>query len=196
MIYKADLTHGSLKLSESRLIADLLLKGTPPEGWKRAIYQKNILQAKSKTTAANLTRLIRGRLSLMGPELWKLIRDGKGTTATHAVFACAVHHSRLLADFLALVVAEQYRLFSPTLPKCLWTKFLEECRERDPSMSLWSESTRDRQRSSVFQTLAQAGYLDNTKTCALQAVHIAEPVLKYLRGNNETAVLRAILVGP
>ena len=48
----------------------------------------------------------------MGPDLWKLVRDGKGTVATHAVFAAAVKHSPLLGDFLDLVVGEQYRLFS------------------------------------------------------------------------------------
>ena len=48
----------------------------------------------------------------MGPELWKLVRDGKGTVAAHAVLDAAVKHSPLLGDFLEIVVAEQYRLFS------------------------------------------------------------------------------------
>jgi len=177
----------------------ILIKG--PEGKAKLAILKKDLEAAVDVSAAFselAAKVSEGRvIHFRDAQAWlDYMHVASDMTPTHAVFACAVHHSRLLADFLALVVAEQYRLFSPTLPKCLWTKFLEECRERDPSMSLWSESTRDRQRSSVFQTLAQAGYLDNTKTCALQAVHIAEPVLKYLRGNNETAVLRAILVGP
>ena len=48
----------------------------------------------------------------MGPDLWRLVRDGKGSVATHAVLAAAVKHSPLLGDFLDLVVREQYRLFS------------------------------------------------------------------------------------
>ena len=196
MIYKADLTQGSIKLLQSRIIADLLIKGTPPEGWKLAILDKNVLQAKSKTTATNVTRLIKSRLSTMGPDLWKLVRDGKSTTATHAIFAAAVKHSQLLADFLFLAVGEQYRLFSPTLPANLWHRYIEECKERDPCMNAWSLSTVARMRSSVYQTLAQAGYIESTRSCRLQTVHIAEPVIHYLEANQETNVLRIIQVGP
>ncbi len=196
MIYKADLTHGSLKLPESRIIADLLLKGTPPEGWKLAIQHKNILQAKSPKTAYNLVRLIRGRLGTMGPDLWKLVRDGKGTTVTHAIFAAALKHSRLMADFMTLVVAEQFKVFAPTVPTNLWAQYIDGCRERDPAMKAWSSSTISRQRSSVYQTLAQVGYIDSIRQCRLQPVHIAEPVLQYLRAQGETEVLRSIAVGP
>ena len=41
-------------------------------------------------------------------------------------------------------------------------------------MPQWNESTRRRLRSSVFQTLAQAGYIENTRSLKLQNVHIAD----------------------
>ena len=47
-------------------------------------------------------------------------------------------------------------------------------------MPEWSESTIDRLRSSVFQILAQAGYIESTRTLKLQTVHIAREVLQYL----------------
>ena len=110
--YRADIAAGSLKLPESRLIADLQLRQVDAEGWKDAIITKNVLQARNPATASRLTRLIRGRLETMGPELWKLVRDGKGTVAAHAVLAAAVKRSPLLGDFLEIVVAEQYRLIN------------------------------------------------------------------------------------
>src|SRR5262249_51373627 len=113
MRYKADITAGALKLPESRIIADLLLRGIDAEGWKDAILKRNVLQARNPATAIRLTKLIRGRLATMGPDLWKMVRDGKGAVATHAVLAAAVKHSPLLGDFLKLVVAEQYKVFSP-----------------------------------------------------------------------------------
>jgi hypothetical protein len=93
----------------------------------------------------------------MGPELWKLVRDGKGDVAIHAIFAAAVKRSPLLGDFLEIVVAEQYRLFSQALSPKLFADYLEGCRERDSEMPQWNETTRRRLRSSVFQMLAQAG---------------------------------------
>ena len=67
MRYKADITAGALKLPESRLIADLLLRKVDAEGWKDAIVKRNVLQARNPATARRLTRLIRGRLETMGP---------------------------------------------------------------------------------------------------------------------------------
>jgi hypothetical protein len=194
--YRADITAGALKLPESRLIADLLLRQVDTEGWKEAIITKNILQARSPSTARRLTLLIRGRLETMGPELWKLVRDGKGTVAVHAVLAAAVKHSPLLGDFLEIMVAEQYRLFSPALSYKLFADYLEGCRERDPDMPQWHESTRLRLRSSVFQMLAQAGYIENTRSRKLQTVHVADQVLRYLKANKEAYVLRCIQVAP
>jgi hypothetical protein len=188
--------HDALKLPESRVIADLLLRGTDAAGWREAILGENVLQARSPETAARLARLIRGRLEGIGPELWRLVRDGNGTVAAHAALAAAVKHSRLLGDFLDLVVREQFRLFSPKLTCAMWEDYLNDCRGRDADMPFWNESTRRRLRSSVFQTLAQAGYLADTKSLKLQPVHIARQVIDYLQDHDEAYVLRCIQVSP
>ena len=194
--YRADLTAGSLKLPESRVIADLLLRGVDAREWRREIIERNVLQVRNPATARRLTRLIRGRLETMGPDLWTLVRTGSGPVAVQALLAAAVKHSDLLADFLVLVVGEQYRLFQPRLNPALFDSFLTGCRERDPQMPLWSETTCRRLRSSVFQILAQAGYLENTRTLRLQTVHLAPQVVQYLQLHHETAVLRCLQVAP
>lgn len=196
MRYRADITAGSLKLPESRIIADLLLRVVDAQGWEQAIVTENVLQVRSPATAVRLGRLIRKRLELMEPDLWRLIRDGTGTVTTHAVLAAAVKHSPLLGDFLDLVVREHYRLFSTALSKKHWNDYLDECRGRDPDMPVWNESTRKRLGSSVFQILAQAGYIDSTRSKKLQTVHIASQVVRYLEKHNEHYVLRCIQVAP
>jgi hypothetical protein len=196
MRYKADITAGALKLPESRIIADLLLREVDAAGWKDAIVKRNVLQARSPATAIRLTKLIRGRLETMGPDLWKMVRDGKGDVASHAVFAAAVKLSPLLGDFLKLVVAEQYKVFGTALTNKMFADYLDGCRERDPDMPQWNETTRRRLRSSVFQMLAQAGYIENTRSLKLQTVHVAEQVLRYLKANHEDYVLRCIEVSP
>lgn len=194
--YRADLTSGSLKLRESRIVADMLLQGADEDRWRHAIIDLNVLQAKSRTTAVRLSNFIRARLETTGPELWQLVRDGEGTVAVHAAFAAAVKHSPLLGDFLRLVVQQQYRLFTPALSNAMFTDYLSGCLERDPSMTAWSEETRARVRSSVFQMLAQAGYIENTRSLRLQHVHIAGPVVQYLTTNHEDDVLRCLQVSP
>jgi hypothetical protein len=194
--YSAEITAGSLKVTESRRIADLLLHCVGNDAWKRAIVDDNVLQARNPESAKRLARLIRARLEPMGPEIWHLVRDGKGAVATHAVFAAAVKHSALLGDFLGMVVAEQYRVFAKALTNRLFDEFLEGCKVRDLDMPDWNESTRNRLRSSVFQMLAQAGYLENTRTLYLQPVHISEQVLHVLRDHGESYVLRCLEASP
>jgi Putative inner membrane protein (DUF1819) len=194
MRYRADLTAGALKVSESRIIANLLLRGLDEMGWKEALYGQNVLQTRSPKTTARLTLLLRGRLALMEPVLWTLVRDGSGTVATQACLAAAVKHSALLGDFLDLVVREHVARFAQTLSDTVWDDYVLDCRGRDPEMPQWSAATRDRLRSSVFQILTQAGYVENTRSLRLQPVYIASPVLDYLTTHQEHYVLRCIQV--
>jgi hypothetical protein len=153
-----------------------LLRNGSDKEWRMAVYDENVLQARSPKTAKRLSALIRGRLSLVEAPLWKLIQDGSAVEATHACLAAAVKASHLLGDFLDLVVRD-------------------ECRGRDPDMPEWSESTISRLRSSVYSILAEAGYIDGTKTRSLQRVHIVQPVIRYLEKHDEQYVLRCIRVG-
>ena len=186
----------SLKVAESRTIADLLLQGVNGQDWRTELVEKNILQIRSPETATKLGQLLRARLELMQPSLWEMVRDGSAQLATHACLAAAIKHSLLLSDYMDIVVREQYRLFRPALSKSSWEHFIEDCRNRDPSLSGWSESTISRLRSTVIAILAQAGYIENTRTLKLQTVHVATEVLQYLDDQNEKYVLRCIGVRP
>ncbi|MGY0788068.1 DUF1819 family protein [Azospirillum argentinense] len=193
-LYKADIAGGSLKVPESRVVAALLLDGADDSEWRDAIEVQNVLQKRSPGTAKRQALLMRSRLATMGPELWELVRDGSHVVATHAVFACAIKHSRLLGDFLDLAVREQFRLFRPDLPRKRWNDFLEQCRNRDPFMPEWQESTSNKLADSIYRILAEVGYLTDTKTYCIQPVRISAEVLAYLREHEEQYVLRCIQV--
>ena len=196
MPYGGEITAGSLKVAESRVVADLLLRGVDPKAWHAAVVDENVLQARNPATAIRVARLIRQRLELMKPDLWRLVRDGSSIAGTHALFAAAIKHSRLLGDFLDLVVREQFRVFSTVLPKKLFDDYLQDCRGRDPEMPQWSESTCRKLQTVVYHTLIQVGYVSDSRSLRLQTVHIAGPVLEYLEQNEEQYVLRCIQVNP
>jgi hypothetical protein len=183
--YRADITAGALKLPESRVIAALLIRGLSSQGWREAIHERNVLQTRSPASANRLTRLIRGRLELMDAELWRLVAEGDATVATHALLSSAVKHSALLGDFLDLDVREQYKVFGERLTNTLWDQYMDDCRGRDPQMPVWHESTRRRLHSSVYQILAQAGFLRDTRSLKLQTVFIATEVIDYLKRHDE-----------
>ena len=193
-IYKADVAGGSLKLQESRIIAGLLLDNVSPADWRRAIEGKNVLQKRSPGTAMRQASLLRSRLLTMGPDLWRLVRDGSKETATHALFAAAIKHSPLLGAFLDHTVREQFRTFKHNLPRKLWTEFIEHLQNQDPAMPVWNPSTVNKLGDNVYRMLAEVGFIADTKSYSLQPVRIAAEVLAYLRKHDEQYVIERMQV--
>ena len=194
MIYTATITSASLRLRESRAIADLLLRDVTGDQWNEAVIDKNILQMNSVESIRRISRLLRARLKPLGRGLWEMVRDGGLELATQATFAGAVKNSRLLGDFLDIALREQQALFAKQLEPRVWLDYTEGCRGRDPDMPLWSDATLARLRSAVFSMLAEAGYLSDTRTLALQNVFVDQRLSDYLRDCGESYVLRCLEV--
>ena len=174
----------------------MLLTNVSADEWRRAVVTDNLLQVRSPVAAVKIASVLRSRLHLMKPSHWKMVYEGSHELATQACFAATVKQSRLVGDYLDLVVRERYRLFARTLAATDWANYIEECRGRDPSMPEWSESTVRALRAVVHGMLVQVGYVDGWRTLRLQSVHIAQELLQYLREEDEQYVMRCITVRP
>jgi len=194
LAYKADIAGGSLKVYESRIIADLLLKRLPAAQWRQAIELDNVLQKTSIGTAKRQASLIKARLRRMTPPLWELVRDGTKPVATQAVFAAAIAHSPLLRDFLTLYVRERFLSGDLGLTRSNWRSFVAACQERDPEMSEWSASTTGKLGDSVLRILTEVGMLTEGEKPILQPVHYEPEVMDYLKDPQFEEVRRAMQV--
>lgn len=194
MIYTSTITSASLRLRETRIIADLLIKQVSKNEWKKAILEDNILQMGSVESISRIAPLLRTRLEGMDEGLWKMVHSGDRDLATQATFAAAVKNSRLLGDFMDITLREQVTLFAKCLDDRLWFEFIAGCRGRDPDMPHWSDATVLRLRSAVFSMLAEAGYLKDTKSLLLQNVFVDTQLASYLNDRGETYILRCIEV--
>lgn len=194
MIYTATITTASLRLRESRIIADLLLKGISEKGWKQAVKEENILQMSSPESIRRISGLLRARIEPLGEGLWQMVRDGDHIQATQSVFAGAIKNSRLLGDFIDITMREQRALFAKKLEYRMWNEYIAGCRGRDPDMPQWSESTVAKLRSAVFSMLAEVGYLKDTRSLLLQNVFVDPQLATYLRERGESYVLRCLEV--
>jgi len=104
-IYNAEISAGSLMLPESRRIARLLLTQPTQEQWLDALKLDNLLQKKTPATARRLAQLIRKRLETLEEEGLTLIATASHEVATQLLFAAAIKHSRIFADFVLDVYA-------------------------------------------------------------------------------------------
>jgi len=194
MIYTATITTASLRLRESRIIADLLLRAASEDAWNEAILEQNMLQMDSVESIKRISRLLRARLEPLGPGAWEMVRDGDRIQATQAVFAGAVKNSRLLGDFMDITLREQRASFAKKLEYRMWSDYITGCLGRDPDMPHWSDATVARLRSAVFSMLAEAGYLKDTRSLLLQNVFVDAQLVAYLEARGETYVLRCMEV--
>ena len=193
-LYTSTITSASLRLRETRLVADLLLNKVDSQEWKRQIKEQNLLQMGSPESISRISNLLKARLEPLGPGLWEMVRDGDRTLATQAAFAGAVKDSRLLGDFLDIVIREQRQLYAETLDPLIWNDYIAGCRGRDPEMPTWSESTVLKLRSAVFAMLAEAGYLEDSRSLRLQSVFVVPQLSQYLKERGESYVLRCLEV--
>ena len=193
-LYSANLTKASLKLAESRIIATLLLEGIDHNAWRQAILEENVLQKRSASTAKTFADYIRHRLSTMDRGIWELIRDGAPRVATQAVLAATIKHNRLLANFFDQVLQDHSRQFKNTITDRDWANYIESCAGRDPNVATWTPGVVIKLRQVVFRILAEAEYVESTKTMTLQHVTVAAPVAQCLEMAGEAEVLRLMLV--
>lgn len=193
-LYTATITSAGLRVRESRIIAELLLRGVDNEIWKAELLEKNALQMGSLNSVRRISLLLRARLEPLGAQVWEMVKEGDLVLATQAVFAGAVKNSRLLGDFLDIVVREQRALFAESLDPRLWSDYIIGCRGRDPEMPNWSQSVIEKLRSSVFSMLAEVGYLSDTRALRFQNVFLDSDLEQALRGRHESYVLRCMKV--
>ena len=177
---------------ESRIVADLLLQGVDAAGWKQAIEGDNVLRKRSPTTASTKALLIRARLQTMTRDLWRLVRDGSKPVATHAIFSATVKYSPLFGDFLDLIVRDLYRRFEEILKPRHWDRYLEDCRNRDPTMPEWTATTQEKLRTRVFGMMTEAGYLSDSRIRRLIPLRVSPEVVRYLKESGEKYALRCM----
>ena len=191
-IYAGDIVAGSLLVNESRHIAELLLGGASEEVWRRALFVDNVLQKRNEATVKRQSQLIRKRLDVMDEGLWKIVINGTSEVTRQALLAATIKASRLLGDFLAQVIKPKLRRFDRQVSRNDWRDFFEECRQLDPHLDGWSEATRSKVGEVILRTLAEAGYLSDTRALRIQPVTIVSDVREYLSVRGESYVLNCM----
>ncbi len=147
-------------LPDSRKIAALLDAAPTPQAWDQAIRIDNLLQKRTAATAWRVARLIRARLDTLPPQTLSLVTSGSAELATQTLFAAAVNHSRLLADYLRDVVADHRRRLELNVSPLSWDPFLADCEARDPQVRNWTPATRNKLRQVISRILTEVRLLE------------------------------------
>lgn len=187
--YNAEISAGSLLPLESRRIAALLLTNPDATAWQHAIEVENILQKKTPATARRQARLLQRRLTTLDTQAWQMVAERESEVVIQLLLAAAVKHSQLLGDFMLRVYADRQRRLEPQLASIDWQDFLAECAHHDPVVADWSDTTKAKLFQVIVRVLAEAKYLENSRSMKLTPHALHPEVRRYLSNHDETYVL-------
>lgn len=185
-------TKASLIVSETRVIASMLLERVPPYVWRQKIEKENVLQARTVNTANSYATIARHRLECFDEELWKIVRDADSTAATQATLAATLKFSPLIGLFMRTALQDEYRRMSPVLERQVWETFLDDQSLSNARIASATDGTRTKLRQNAFRILTEAGYLGRNRSHPLQHVRIFPEIRNYLVGQNESDILVAM----
>lgn len=191
-MYNAEISAGSLMPLESRRLAELQVSHPSDAAWSQALKTENLLQKKSPATARRQARLIRKRLESLDASAWHLIAHREQEVCIQLLLVAAIKHSQLLGDFIRDVYADHQRRLELHLSLRDWESFLIECAHRDPQVAGWSTSTKAKLFQVIIRILAEAKYLDSTRSMTLTPQSLHPDVRRYLLAHGESSLLELL----
>ena len=179
-------------VSETQIVARLLLERPDAAAWKHKIEVENVLQTRSVNTAITYAGTARMRLETMDEACWQIVAEADRPVATQAILACTLRYSPLLAEFMRTALADEYRRMNATLEDRVWRLFFDDMTLQHPNLARATESTQIKLRQNAYRILVEADYLSHGTSRQLQHVRVFAEVKSYLANRGHQDILAAM----
>jgi hypothetical protein len=170
--YIGDLNGGSLMLSDSRLVSEILLHMKDETQWRQSIVDENVLQRKSPHSALRSARTVRVRLQSLGLKFIEEVVNADNRLYQQLLMLALLIHSPIVADFMREYVFETRRVYKTHLSKDMWYQFIEDKYRVHPEMLKYSQGTIDKMGKNIFRAFAEAEYIDSARNKKIQPVYL------------------------
>ncbi len=190
--YLGDLIGGSLMIKESQIVAALLLKKPSQEEWLEAIVNQNILQKRSDASAKRNAATIKKRIENMTDKYLDQIAFGSTEVSTQLMFAATLINCTLLADFMRNVMLDAKRMYRESLDIRDWVSFWDERCRLFPELEQLSESSKYKISQVAFKAIADAGYIESTRSKKIQNVYLLPEVKNLLMEIERDDIIQAM----
>ena len=178
--YLGDLIGGSLLITETRVIAEYLLKKLPEDELRALIVEQNILQKKSDKTSSRYASAIRKRIEGLGDEFMQSLLSVTDRAYIQLLLVAVMINSPIVEDFMRLSLAEAKRTYKPNLPRDAWSEFIDTQVLKYPDLRRYSESTIKKLGSNVIKILVDSDYLSDSRKREIYPVYLLPEVKEWL----------------
>lgn len=157
--YALSFTSGDLFSREAQIAAPLYLEMGDWKAVRQRIYEENLLQARTATSAFRLARELANRLAVLKNSELNLLNDSGPSERSHLMWVAACRSYAFIGEFAEEVVRERFLLLAPTLGHHDFDSFAREKLLWHPELAEVSDATLKKLRRTLFQMLTQAGLL-------------------------------------
>lgn len=177
---------------ETKITADLLLKGLSEKEAKAKIIEENLFQVSAESTLVKYARECLGRLENMRPDqILSMLAGAPVSVSKQANLYIIMCSNPVEREFMINVIGEKFRIGDLTFGKKDVNLFLEELAEQNESVAAWSETSVKNVRRALLSNLEQTGYLDNVSSKKLNPVYLEPELERIIRERGDDDALAA-----
>ena len=190
--YVASLTREPFLFYEMRSTAKLMAAGLSEEAIVKEIVEQNLFQYPTEKSITRMAKACIKRLHALEDEsLIAMIASQPTDVAKQICLYAMMKQSRLIWEFMLIVIGEKYRLRDMSFGKIDLNTFFMRLQEQNDTVASWSDTTITKLKQIIARVLVETEYLDSIKADHLNPVWLHPALENAIRSNGDIAVLPA-----
>ena len=186
------LTREQFLFFEMRTTAKLMAQGLSNEEIINKIYDENLYQFPTeKSIRLIATGCIRRLKALNDKMLVAALANQPTEVAKQICLYAMMKQSKLVWDFMVMVVGDKFRQKDLSFGKIDANTFLMRLQEQDDYIASWSVATVAKIRQVLIKILVENEYLDNVNSEHLNPVLLSRELENGIRNNNDEVAFPA-----
>ena len=157
--YSMSFSTGGLFLQQSAMFAELYADFGDWQAVRTAVLEKNILQARTKSTAYRICQEVISRLKRLTADQLSILTDGSPRDQGHILWAVVCKRYRFIHEFAVEVIHEKFLNLDLLLTRMDYDVFFNQKAEWHEELMRIQPSTRAKLRQIVFRMLREAELL-------------------------------------
>lgn len=190
--YNASLTREPFLFFEMRTTARLLADGYTGAEAVTKICEENLFQYPTEKVIKRIAIACVKRLEGMDDDsLVTAIASQPVDVAKQICLYAMMKSSRLIWEFMLIVIGEKYNLRDTSFGKIDLNTFFLRLQEQDDAVASWSDQTITKLKQVIARVLVETEYLDSVRSEKLNPVYLHPILENAIRSNNDDIILPA-----
>jgi hypothetical protein len=144
----------------------------------------NLLQKRTLSSSKTIFREIKFRLSRLTDQEKTLLLSGGYEDQTRILYLGVCKYYGFIRDFILEIIRNKVLTFDTILSRVDYDRFVDYKMESHPELDALTESSSIKLRTVIWRMLAEAGFLESTKTGIIIPFMLSEELAKVIIDDN------------